>query len=119
VDRLYPMREELRGRQVHLVATYADAACHYLGEYAPCTSFSWSAIGSPTTPAAAEAALTAHGADYIYVDSDDMEDPVLRGIVAGLSPAEWQRVGPPLAQGWTLFRRATTVPSVNKTSSPT
>jgi hypothetical protein len=122
VDRLHPMRDQLRGEDVHLVATYADAACLYVGGDRPCTSFSWSALGSPSTPAAASAALNAHAADFIYVDSDDMQDPVLRGIVETLMRpgSGWARVGPPLDQGWTLLRRASTVvPNANTTSSAT
>jgi hypothetical protein len=120
VEHLYPMREELRGARVRLLATYAEPGCLYIGGYDPCTGLTWNDMGSSSSAGDVSRALAANDVDYIYVDLDDMEDPFLRQIVKGLSPAEWQRIGPPLGQGWTLLRRAsTTVPDANTTSSAT
>jgi hypothetical protein len=121
VERLYPMRSELRGQRVRLLATYSAPACSYVGEWDPCTPANWSDVFPPSTAGQdPNPVLGAHDVDYIYVDSDDLQDPTIRAVVKGLSPSEWTRVGPPLSQGWTLFRRASTVPPNAKiTSSPT
>jgi hypothetical protein len=113
------MRGELRGRDVHFLATYSNNGCSYIGSYDPCSPIEWSTILPPADGGDPNRALAAQGVDFIYVDSDDMLDPARRQVIDQLSPREWQRIGPPLSQGWTLFRRHITVPNANSTSSPT
>jgi hypothetical protein len=120
VERLYPTRDQFRGRDVHLLATYAHTGCHYVGGYDPCTAVEWGPIFAELPTVGARQALASHDLDFVYVDSEDMENPVIRDTINGLSPAEWKRVDPPLTQGWTLLRRAsTTVPKAKTTSSAT
>jgi hypothetical protein len=119
VDRLYPMRAELRGRDVHLLATYSNNGCDYIGSYDPCSPIEWSTILPPAAGGDPNRALAAQGVDFIYVDSEDMLDPARRRVINQLSPSEWQRISPPRDQGWILFRRHITVPNANSTSSPT
>jgi hypothetical protein len=116
VDRLQPWASELRGENVGLVASYGSDACHYVGREDPCNGLDWFQI---LGPAGGSAALDRNGVDFVYVDREDMQNPEVRAVVDGLSPAEWRRVGPPLVQGWTLFRRNITVPNANRTSNPT
>ena len=40
-------------------------------------------------------------------------------VIEQLSTSEWQRVNPRSGQGWILFRRRSSVPNANSTSSPT
>ena len=120
VDRLEPYSAELRGDEVGLLATYGDDACHYVGREDPCLGVYWPDIWNRSAGTSAAQALNAHGVDFIYVDGEDMRNPDVRKVVNGLQAARWQRIGPPLAQGWTFFRRASmTVPRANSTSNAT
>jgi hypothetical protein len=114
VDRLQPWAGELRGGDVGLLASYGSDACHYIGREDPCNGLDWFQVVGQPGP------LDQHGVNFVYVDREDMRNPSVRAIVDSLSPAQWQRVGPPLGQGWTLFRRASTAPpNATATSSPT
>jgi hypothetical protein len=117
VDRLQPWTSELRGQNVGLVASYGSDACHYLGREDPCNGLDWFHVSQS---AGGTAALDRDGVDFVYVDQEDMRNPAVRDVVNGLSTPQWERVGPSLSQGWTLFRRASTVePNAKSTSSAT
>ena len=120
VDRLEPYSAKLRGDQVGLLATYGQDACRYVGREDPCRAVTWPSIWERSQATSAPEALAAQGVDFIYVDSEDMRNPAVREVVEGLEPAEWRPVGPPLAQGWTLLRRASSAaPTAQSASSAT
>ena len=90
-----------------------------IGSYDPCSPVEWNTILPPAAGGDPNRALAARGVDFIYVDSEDMLDPARRQVIRRLSSSEWQRLSPRSGQGWTLFRRRSTVPNAKSTSSPT
>jgi hypothetical protein len=120
VDHLQPFSPQLHGGDVGLLATYGDAACHYLGREDPCRSIGWPQTIDRQPGESAEQFLDSQGIRFIYVDNDDMQTPQIREVVGAVMRSGWQRVGPPLSHGWTLLRRASiTVPNAKTTSSAT
>ncbi len=106
VARVHPVAAELRGGDVHLLATYADDGCNYIGEWDPCTAVHWTNIVPPNSTADARPALSAHHVDFIYADKTDLSQPWLRAAVAQAESGGWRRIAPAQqGQGWILLAR--------------
>jgi hypothetical protein len=106
VDRLHPLRDELRGEDVHLLGTYAISGCFYIGGAEPCTPVSWDEVLSRargTTPAQA---LAQAGVDFLYADRDDLLNPAYAAAVRAAEGAGWRRVAGQATGGrWELLER--------------
>ncbi len=105
VDRLYPIRTELRGHEVSLLATSSGAGCAYLGGDDPCKPVVWKAIFPSVRSGTAAQALAAHRVDFIYLDATDLENPASREVVREAEAAGWTRDPISAGQDWILLRR--------------
>jgi hypothetical protein len=106
VDRLHPLRDELRGEDVHLLGSYAGAGCFYIGGAEPCTPVTWDevlnrALGTPPALALAQA-----GVDFVYVDRVDLLNPAFAATVDAAEAVGWRRVaGEATGDRWELLER--------------
>jgi hypothetical protein len=108
VDRLYPMRRDLRGSDVKLLATSSGDACAYVGGDDPCKPIRWKSILSRDPGVSVADVLETHGVDFIYVDRVDLENPAIRDAIHQAEAAGWARIAPSSAgQGWLLIKRPT------------
>jgi hypothetical protein len=104
VDRLYPMRDQLHGHDVKLLATYAGPGCNYIGGEDPCKPIEWKPILNRTPGVSVDEALAMRGVDFIYVDRADLADPAREGAIRQAEAAGWTRAAPSSAgQGWLLL----------------
>jgi hypothetical protein len=111
VDRLYPMRGDLRGEAVKLLATSSGDACAYLGGDNPCKPIRWKPVLSRDAGVGVADVLQAHRVDFIYVDQVDLENPAIRDAVRAAEAAGWTRAAPSSAgQGWQLLEKARSAP---------
>ena len=104
VDRLHPMRDQLRGNRVRLLGTYAGPGCAYIGGYDPCKPVSWKPILRPPPGVTASQALAVRGVDFIYLDEGDLQLPWMRDVVRQATAAGWTRAAPSSPDhGWLLL----------------
>lgn len=105
VDRLYPIRTELRGDRTKLLASWAGSGCAYLGGDDPCRAVLWKPIlGRP--PAVSPAAvLESHHVDFVYADGFDLENPAIRKAIQQAESAGWERAQISGGRSWVLLRR--------------
>jgi hypothetical protein len=106
VDRLYPMREHLRGHEVKLLATYTGPGCTYIGGDDPCKPINWKPILARAPGVSVREALAMRGVSFIYFDQADLEDPARADAIRQAQAAGWTRVAPSSpGQGWLLLGR--------------
>jgi hypothetical protein len=105
VDRLYPIRTELRGSDVRFLATSAPAGCAYLGGDDPCTPILWKPILPSLRAGAAAAALASRQVDFIYLDESELANPAFREVVREAEAGGWTRAAISQGQDWVLLRR--------------
>ena len=103
VDRLHPIRDRLEGDDVGLLATYADAGCHYVAGENPCKPIFWKRILARDPGVTVAQALARQGVDFVYVDDDDLEDPARAAATRQAEGAGWVREPISAASGWTLL----------------
>jgi hypothetical protein len=105
VDRLYPIRTELRGHEVKLLATSAGAGCAYLGGDDPCNPVFWKPILAGERSGAVAEALAARRVDFIYLDEVELQRPYFQEVVREAEAAGWTRAPISAGQPWLLLRR--------------
>ena len=105
VDRLYPIRTELRGDRVKLLATSAGAGCAYLGGDDPCNPVFWKPILAGERSGAVAEALAARRVDFIYLDEVELQRPYFQEVVREAEAAGWTRAPISAGQPWLLLRR--------------
>lgn len=105
VDRLYPIRTELRGDDVKLLATSAGAGCAYLGGDDPCKQVFWKPILAGERSGAVAEALAARRVDFIYLDEVELQRPYFQEVVREAEAAGWTRAPISSGQPWLLLRR--------------
>jgi hypothetical protein len=104
VDRLYPLRDQLAGHEVKLLATYAGPGCLYVGGADPCKPIEWKPILSRAPGVSVGEALAMHDVHFIYFDLADSEDPAKAGAIREAEAAGWTRAAPSSpGQGWILL----------------
>jgi hypothetical protein len=104
VDRLYPMRDQLHGHEVKLLATYAGPGCNYIGGEDPCKPINWKPILSRAPGVSVGEALATRGVSFIYFDQADLEDPAKADAIREAQAAGWTRAAPSSpGQGWLLL----------------
>jgi hypothetical protein len=106
VDRLYPIRTQLRGEETKLLASWADSGCAYLGGDDPCRAVHWNSILQPEPAGSVAAALDSRQVDFIYADSVDMGNPAIRQAIRQAEAAGWERAQISRGRAWVLLRRA-------------
>jgi hypothetical protein len=106
VDRLYPIRTELQGQEVKLLATYAGPGCPYLGGEDPCKPILWKAILPAVRTGAVAEALSRRGVDFLYLDQVDLRNPAFREAAREAEAAGWTRDRISAGDSWLLLRRA-------------
>ncbi len=104
VDRLYPIRTDLRGDQVKLLATSAGAGCAYLGGDDPCKPVVWKPILSRDPGDSIRDVLKTRRVDFVYVDEQDLEDPAIRSAAEEAQSSGWSRAPISVDQSWLLLR---------------
>jgi hypothetical protein len=110
VDRLYPMRSDLRGNDVRLLATASGDACAYLGGDDPCKPIRWKAILDRDPGVSVAGVLETHGVNFVYVDQVDLANPAIRDAIHQAETGGWTRGAPSsVGQGWLLLKRPTPV----------
>jgi hypothetical protein len=104
VDRLEPFDRELRGEDVHLLATRAEDGCAYVGRDDGCTGVRWEELAGART--STPAALERQGVDFVYADELDLRDPTTAELLQALEARGWQRVGPDHPEeAWVFLQR--------------
>ncbi len=104
VDRLYPIRNELRGRDVKLLATFAGPGCAYIGGDDPCKPIVWKPIVSREPSVSVADALQAHRVGFIYADRVDLENPAMAQVIRAAQSSGWTRVPISAGRDWILLR---------------
>jgi hypothetical protein len=110
VDRLYPMRAELRGKGVRFLATFAGAGCAYVGGDKPCKPVLWKPILPAVRTGTVAQALAARDVDYVYFDEHDLANPPFREAANEAQWAGWTRPAISLGQPWILLKRPSPAP---------
>jgi hypothetical protein len=105
VDRLRPIRSELRGEDVKFLATFAAAGCAYLGEDDPCRPVLWKPILPTVHGDGASEALARRGVDFVYLDQVDLRNPAFREAAREAEAAGWTRDPISAGDSWLLLRR--------------
>jgi hypothetical protein len=108
VDRLYPMRRDLRGLDVKLLGTFSGDACHYVGGDDPCKPIRWKPILDRDPSVSVSAALRTHGVDFIYIDRPDLENPAIGAALSAAEAAGWTRLPISAGQSWLVLGRPVT-----------
>jgi hypothetical protein len=104
VDRLEPFDRELRGEDVHLLATRAEDGCAYVGRDDGCTGVRWEELAGART--AAPGVVERQGVDFVYADERDLHDPTTAELLRALEARGWQRIGPDEAEeAWVFLQR--------------
>jgi hypothetical protein len=103
VDRLEPFDRELRGDDVHLLATRAEDGCAYVGRDDGCTGVRWEELaGAQRTPEMLDQA----GVDYVYADELDLRDETTAVLLRTLEGRGWQQLDSGAAgERWSLLSR--------------
>jgi hypothetical protein len=107
VDHLYPIRGELRGEAVKLLATSAGAGCDYVGGDDPCKPVVWKPILRREPGESVADALARRRVNFIYADRLDLEDPELAQAISAAQAAGWTRAPISAGRDWILLRAPT------------
>ena len=105
VDRLYPIRSELRGEEVKFLATSAGPGCAYLGGDDPCKPILWKPILPGVRTGVVAEALARRGVDFIYLDQVELGNPAFREAAREAEAAGWTRDPISAGDSWLLLRR--------------
>ncbi|MFL5906009.1 MAG: hypothetical protein ACJ75Z_00240 [Solirubrobacterales bacterium] len=106
VDRLQPFREQLRGDATHLLATYSGAGCSYIGRADPCTAVDWDQVLNEQPGATPKQILQASGADFIYLDALDLQNPAFAAVARAARETGWEMAaGAQNEDRWELLER--------------
>jgi hypothetical protein len=105
VDRLYPVRDQIDGHEVKLLATYGGSGCSYIGGEDPCKPIEWKPILSRPPGVSVGEALAMRGVRFIYVDRADPQDPAKADAIRQAEAAGWTRAAPSSpGDGWLLLK---------------
>jgi hypothetical protein len=111
VDRLYPIRSELRGGHVKLLASFSGPGCAYLGGDDPCQPILWKPILPAVRTGAVADALARRDVDFVYLDQVELENPAFREAAREAEAAGWIHDPISADQPWLLLRRPGLGPS--------